>query len=112
MGFGLALLGLFLLVSMAGVVAASVREARLPPGTESSPPLRRRGLIAAAVSLGLMAAAVLLGGKWWNVEAADYAENITTFAAAQTTATLTANQLDLHVAPRSHREPPLHPTQR
>ena len=99
MGLGLGLLGLFLIVAMAGVVAASVREARLPPGTQPAPPQRRRGLIAAALSLAVMAAFVLLGGKWWNVEAADYAENITLFAPAHTSATLEGNLLDLRVSP-------------
>ncbi len=50
-----------------------------------------------AISVAVMAATVLLGGWWWNVEAANYAENISDFAPAHTTATLAGNVLDLHV---------------
>ena len=95
MGILLGLLGLFLVLSMAGVVAASVREARLPPGAEPTPMLRRRGLIALAISLAVMAFMVYEGGQWWNVEAADYAENV--FAPTPTSTRLNGNQLDLFV---------------
>ena len=96
MGFTLGVFGLFLIVAMAGVVAASVREGRLPPGVEPTPALRRRGLIATALSFAVMTAFVLLGGKWWNVEAADYAENI--YKPQPLIATLNGNQLELHVS--------------
>ena len=95
MGVALGLLGLFLVLSMAGVIAASVREARLAPGVQPGHQLRRRGLVTMAASLVLMALAVWAGGKWWNVEAADYAENI--YKPAPTTATLRGNQLDLNI---------------
>jgi len=95
MGIALGLLGLFLVLSMAGVVAASVREARLAPGVEPTPKLRRSGLLVMAASLAVMLSIVYLGGKWWNVEAADYAGNI--FSPAKTKATLSGNQLDLNV---------------
>ncbi len=98
MGLTLGVLGLFLILSMAGIVAASVRESRLPPGVAPTPALRRRGLIATAVSLVIMAAFVLLGAKWWNVEAASYAGRIGLFGPARTSASLTGNQLDLSVA--------------
>ena len=95
MGTVLSLMALFLIVSMAGIVAASIREARLRPGVEAAPKNRRNGWIAAGVSLAVMVLMVLLGGKWWNVEARDYAENV--FVPATTTATLKGDQLDLHV---------------
>ncbi len=95
MGFGLALLGLFLIVSMAGAVAAAIREARLRPGLPATPVSRRRGLYAMAAALAIMFAAVYLGAKWWNVEAASYAGNI--YAPPATSATLTGDQLDLKV---------------
>jgi hypothetical protein len=97
MGILLTFLGLFLLVGMAGIVAASFRDARLPPGAQPAPELRRNGLIAAAISVVAMIAIVILGGLWWNVEAANYASNIALFSAAATKATLSGNQLDLHV---------------
>ena len=96
MGWTLSAMALFLIVSMAGIVAASIREARLKPGQVATEPNRRNGLIAAGVSLVVMALIVVLGGKWWNVEAKDYAENV--FVPATTTATLAGNTLDLHVS--------------
>ena len=107
MGVSLALLGLVLLVGMAGIVAASVRESRLQPGAEPTSTLRRRGLVATAVSLVFMLAAVALGDHWWNVEAADYADNI--YKPSPTTATLAGNILDLRIElPKptaAHHEP-------
>ncbi len=96
MGIGLGLLGLLLVVGMAGVVAASVREARLVPGETPSEPRRRRAAYAMAGALVVLGGMVWLGGRWWNVEAADYAENV--FRPAPTTATLSGNRLDLRVA--------------
>jgi len=95
MGTVLGLLGLFLVLTMAGIVAASVGEARVLPGAELSPNMRLWGRIATGISLIAMVGAVVLGGWWWNVEAAGYAENI--FVPAPTTAVLTGDQLDLKV---------------
>jgi len=95
MGTALAIFGLFLVLSMAGIVAAAVGEARLPPGVAPTPSVRRRGLIATFASLVFMAFAVVLGGHWWNVEAADYSANI--FVPAPTKAVLAGDQLDLIV---------------
>jgi hypothetical protein len=95
MGTVLAILGVFLVLSMAGIVAASVTEARLQPGVVPTPSLRRRAVIATSASLAVMVLAVGLGGYWWHVEAADYSGHI--FAPAPTTATLAGDQLDLHV---------------
>ena len=97
LGVALALLGILLIIGMTGIVGASFRESTLRPGVAPTPGLRRRGLVAAGVSLVVMLGAVVLGGKWWNVEAADYAGNI--FSPSPTSATLTGNQLDLHVTP-------------
>ena len=101
MGTILALLGLFLMVSMAGIVAASVSEARLQPGVAATPSLRRHALIGAAAGLLFMMGAVVLASHWWNVEAADYSEHI--YKPLPLTATLSDNILDLQTAlpPRS-----------
>ncbi|WP_232298809.1 hypothetical protein [Granulicella tundricola] len=96
MGWGLAALGLFLVLSMGGIVAASFREARLRPGLIPTPNLRRRSLLAMVASLAVMALFVYLGAKWWNVEAAGYAENI--YTRPTTSATLKGDQMDLLVA--------------
>jgi hypothetical protein len=52
---------------------AATREARLVPGALPGPARRRRALIAGAAALAVCAVAIYYGGKWWNVEAADYA---------------------------------------
>ncbi len=76
MGTVLALLGLFLVLSMAGIVAAAFSEARLQPGVTPAAAVRRRRVIATSASLAVMALVVVAAGHWWNVEAAEYAENI------------------------------------
>ena len=93
----LAILGLFLVISMAGVVAAAIRESRLPPGATPTPSLRRRGLIALAASLIVMIFMVYEGSRWWKVDAADYAEDI--YRPLSTQANLSGAQLDLTVQP-------------
>ncbi len=93
MGTILAILGLFLVISLAGIVAASVGEARLEPGLAAPPSLRRRTVIATVASLAFMAVVIVLAGKWWNVEAADYSDHI--YRATPLSATLTGNQLEL-----------------
>jgi hypothetical protein len=97
LGIPLALLGLFLVVTMAGLVAAAIRESRLPPGAQPTPTLRRRGLIAMALSLAVMAVAIYYGGVWWKVDAADYAEDI--YRPLNVDAHLSGDTLDLDVHP-------------
>lgn len=111
MGTMLALLGLFLVVSMAGIVAASVSEARVMPGVEATPRMRQWGRMVTIVSLVLMAAAVAGGLHWWNVEAAGYARHV--YAPLPLHATLSGNQLELvlgeprkDLRPRSPDAPP------
>lgn len=102
MGTILAVLGLFLVVTMAGVVGASVGEARLLPGAEPTAGMVRVKRIATAASLVVMALAVVGGLHWWNVEAAGYSERV--FKPAPTTASLTGNQLDLVVSAAPGRD--------
>ena len=97
LGIPLALLGVFLVVSMGGVVAAAFREARLKPGARPTPTLRRRGLIAMTASLIVMALVVYGGAKWWNVEAASYADDV--YRPMTMQPQLSGNQLDLEVKP-------------
>jgi hypothetical protein len=73
MGAMLAVLGCILVLGVVGIVVAAVREARLVPGMIPGPAQRRRALISGTAAFVICAAAVWLGGKWWNVEAADYA---------------------------------------
>ena len=95
LGIPLAILGVFLVLTMAGVVAAAIREARLRPGEQATPSMRRGGLIAMTASLILMGLMVWGGAKWWNVEAASYADDI--YRPLNVDASLTGDQLDLKI---------------
>ncbi|MBB5337744.1 hypothetical protein [Tunturiibacter gelidoferens] len=95
LGITLGILGLFLVVSMAGIVAAAVRDARLAPGAIPSPDLRRRAILATAGSLVVMALLIWGGAAWWNVEAASYALDV--YHPMAVTPALSGNTLDLNV---------------
>ncbi len=97
LGLTLALLGTLLILSLAALIGAAVREARLPPGLAPDSTRRRRGLLASAVALALLLLLAALGNQWWNVEAATYAGNV--FRPLTTSATLSGSTLDLHVTP-------------
>jgi hypothetical protein len=93
MGLLLSLLGCLLVLGAVGIVMAATREARLVPAAVADPGRRRRALIAGAAAFGICAAAVYLGGKWWNVEAADYATEM--HRNSELRPTLTGNNLAL-----------------
>jgi hypothetical protein len=74
-----ALLFVLMLTLAAGfvaIVSALVREARLEPGVRPDRRARRRGRLAAAVAAAIVAAVVLLGNRWWAVEAANYSRYV------------------------------------
>lgn len=92
--FLLAALGIFLFVSMIGIVGAAASEAKLQPGAPVPQPNRRYGYIAMSVCFAVLVAAAVLGRAWWNAEALSYAQNV--YKPLQMTATLTQdNVLDL-----------------
>jgi hypothetical protein len=95
LGITLALLGLFLIVSMAGIVAAAVRDGRLEPGATPSPDRKRRAIFATIGSLVLMSLMVWGGAAWWNVEAASYSLDV--YHPLTVRPVLTGNLLDLNV---------------
>jgi hypothetical protein len=95
LGITLGVLGLFLFVSMAGIVAAAVRDARLEPGAIPSPDRRRRAIVATAGSLVFMSLLVWGGAKWWNVEAASYSRDV--YRPLEVDSSLSGNVLDLNV---------------
>jgi hypothetical protein len=95
MGVVLGLLGLFLVISMAGIIAAAVREARLQPGQTAPASRRRRALIAMATSLAVMGLMVYGGAKWWDAEAAGYAEGV--YRPLEAHASLSSDVLDLQL---------------
>ncbi len=72
MGLLLGILGCLLVLGVVGIVMAATREARLVPGAAPKPERRRRALIAGAAAFAVCVIAIFLGGKWWNVDAADY----------------------------------------
>jgi hypothetical protein len=76
LGSLLAVLGLFLVISMAGIVAAAARDARLEPGASPSSSRRRRAVIATIGSLAVMALLIWGGASWWNAEAASYSMDV------------------------------------
>ncbi len=96
LGITLGILGLFLVVSMAGIVAAAVRDARLEPGAIPSPTRKRRAVAATVGSLVFMLLLIWCGAAWWNADAASYSMEI--FRPLKVTPVLTGNILDLNVS--------------
>jgi len=76
LGAFLAVLGLFLVIGMIGIVGAAAREAKLPPGAAPPSSNRRAARVAMAVAAAVLTAGVFLGNVWWKSEAASYSEII------------------------------------
>lgn len=95
MGMMLAALGCVLVLGVVGIVMAAVREARLVPGSSVEPARRRRALIVGTAAFLICAVAVYFGGKWWDVEAADYASDM--HHNSELSASLDANRLNLSI---------------
>jgi TRAP-type C4-dicarboxylate transport system permease small subunit len=91
----LGILGIFLVVSMAGIVAAAVRDARLEPDAIPSPSRKRRAILATIGSLAFMALIIWGGATWWNVEAASYSLDV--YHPLTVNPVLNGSQLDLNV---------------
>lgn len=94
-GIILGVLGLLLVVGISAIVAAAARESRLTPGTKPSSFNNRRAWIAGSITLALVLVAVWLGGKWWDVEAADYGEGV--YRPLSLTPTLKGGMLNLAI---------------
>ena len=90
----LAALGIFLFVSMIGIVGAAAGEAKLAPGAPVPQANHRYSYIAMSVCFALLVAAAVLGRAWWNAEALSYSQNV--YKPLQMKATLyPGNVLDL-----------------
>lgn len=76
LGALLAVLGVFLVLGMVGIVGAATREAKVLPGSPVQPANRRRGYIAMTAAFVLVLAVVLLGNRWWKADAASFSNNI------------------------------------
>jgi len=96
LGALLALLGIFLVVSMAGIIAAAVREADLKPGAVAGRDRRRQGLAAGIATLVFMSVIVGGGMHWWNIDATAYAADL--YHPLSVQPILQGNVLDLHVS--------------
>jgi hypothetical protein len=95
LGILLALLGVLLVVGIAGIVAAAVGQSRLNPGVAPGPGQRRRAVAASAVTLAVTLLIVYGGYKWWNADAIAYAGDI--YHPLSLTPTLRGNILDLKI---------------
>jgi len=91
MALALGALGVLLVVGFIGIVRAAVGEARLAPGIAPDAKRRRRAQLAGVAALVFAGFAIMLGGWWWHVEAADYASEI--FHAADLRPTLQGGTL-------------------
>ena len=97
MGLMLAVLGIILILGMVGIVGAAARDAQLTPGEKAPPQNRRRALVAMTATFAILVLGVILGSRWWNADAADYASNI--YKPLQMSATLQPDQmLDLKMS--------------
>lgn len=95
MGIALGLLGLLLVVGIAGIVFAAVGQSRLNPGLAPDPATRRRALIASVVTLAFTLLLVYGGYQWWNAEAIGYAADI--YRPLSLTPELSGNTLNLKI---------------
>jgi hypothetical protein len=76
LGAGLLVLLIVLAAGAVSIAGAGAREGQLVPGEAPTPPQRRRGAIAMAVTTVLVVGALWGGNAWWNAEASDYARHI------------------------------------
>jgi hypothetical protein len=95
LGILLAVLGVVLVVGIAGIVAAAVGQSRLNPGLTPGPGQRRRAVAASAVTLAVTLLIVYGGYKWWNAEAIAYAGDI--YHPLSLSPILRGNTLDLKI---------------
>jgi hypothetical protein len=103
LGMVLGVLGLILVLGIVGIVTAAVRESRLTPGLQPDAPHRRRAALAGGLAFLFAVFAVYLGGRWWNVEAADYAADL--YHSSDLRATLTGDNLDLRIGDPDPKAP-------
>jgi hypothetical protein len=95
LGLALSLLGILLVVGIAGIVGAAVGQSRLNPGLDPDPTARRRAWVAGLVTLAVTGVLVYGGYKWWNLEATAYASDI--YHPLSLTAKLSGNRLDVFI---------------
>lgn len=91
---------ILMLVLCAGFISIARtmgREARLEAGETAGPEARRRGRIVGGVATAMVIAAVVLGNRWWGVEASNYDRYVYKALTAQASVTPEGRlRLDLH----------------
>jgi hypothetical protein len=95
LGIALALLGILLVVGIAGIVAAAVGQSRLNPGLDPGPTARRRAWVAGLATLAISGLLVYGGYTWWDSEARAYASDI--YRPLSLTPELSGNTLNLKI---------------
>jgi len=73
---GLALLMFLLVGGLVVIAGASVREAKLPPGTRPTRERLRKARIAMVVAAVVVLAALWVGRSWWRIAETDYRQKI------------------------------------
>ena len=98
---GAILIGLLLLLSLGvvGILAAAVREARLPPGQAPDPLRQKAGRWAMVLGLAAVGGTLWIGRGWWLDESANYARSL--YRPLHMNATLSHDHLNLQVLPRT-----------
>jgi hypothetical protein len=103
LGIILGILGIILIFGIVGIVTAAVSESRLTPGLAPDAPRRKRAAYAGALALAISIFAVYWGGRWWNVEAADYASDL--YRASDLRTHITGDTLDLRIGDPDPKSP-------
>jgi hypothetical protein len=77
-GLGVVLFALMVLLAagLVSIAGAAVRESELEPGVAPMPTQVQRARRVRAFAAVLVAGLVYLGGRWWNVEARNYAASV------------------------------------
>jgi hypothetical protein len=65
----LTILGLALVAGMVGIAGAATREAKLEPGDEPTPSLKKRSWLMMAFATVFLVAVVMLANMWWAADA-------------------------------------------
>jgi len=103
LGILLGILGILLVLGIAGIVAAAVGESSLAPGLYPDAPRRKRAALAGTLALAIAIFAVYWGGRWWNVEAADYAADL--YHSSDLRTSLNGDNLDLRIGDPDPKSP-------
>ena len=96
LGLLLSVVGLFLIGGLVAMSGASIREAKLSPGTVPETEARRRARIGMSIAFVIVIGAVWGGNAWWNSEASSYSRNV--YKPLQMSASLIGTVLTLNLS--------------